>query len=571
MFKTRYKSHHDAEHEYRELLPKTPASGAELTEYLNAQRPVSLRENAIYIHVPFCERICSFCNMNRKLVDDSLGTYVTDLIKQIRSMGNHHFFKVNEIKAVYFGGGTPTVLAPEAFEEIMTALRASFLMTQDCEITCETTLHNLTTDHLTMFKVLGINRLSIGIQTFQTAGRKFFNRTYDKAEVIKRLTKIRQSFAGCLSIDKIYNYPGETKEMLLDDVAQIINLEIDSVSFYSLMIHKGSKLSEELTASDFSLEQDQHFHDLFIEALRTKGDFEFLELTKMARTGRDRYYYMNIRNGNGNTIPLGKGAGGQIGPFQIYNVDFDRIMMVRLDDDTNEVANKVYGIFQSPVIEKAQLEELKLVTALQAELEKLIAKGYLVEHEQAFEMTAKGIFYGNNIGGVLARKYLEAQPPKKVQNSKMPLVQKAKIEKTIADFVAPFKGGIMATMAKDKKPQLSTIAVVKKGHTIYTLISQTAPHYHNLKEHNQAQIIFAEEQADMENAFVRKRLSYDVTATFIDGEESLLQDFCEQHGAVTKMLCQMGFEFVALKITGGKIILGPAMAYRFDEDEVVCP
>jgi len=569
MFKTRYKSHHDAEHEYSKLIQKVPSSQEELTAYLNHSETVSVKENAIYIHIPFCERICSFCNMNRKVIDDSIGTYTLDLIGQIQSMGNHHYFKRHKIMAVYFGGGTPTVLSPEDFKQIITALRQTFLIAANCEITCETTLHNLSEEHLSMFATLGINRLSIGIQTFQSAGRKFFNRTYDKEETIRRLQKIRKNFQGCLSIDKIYNYPGETKAMLLDDIQQIIDLEIDSVSFYSLMIHKGSKLSENLTASDFSLEQDQQFHNLFIQNLLAKGDFEFLELTKMARTGRDRYYYMNIRNNNGNTIPLGRGAGGQIDHFQIYNVDFKRIMMVRSEDDKNEIANKIYGIFQYPVIEKGQLEALGAQQELQHGMEELIEQGYLEDTKQAWKMSEKGIFYGNNIGGFLARKYLEQQSEERACASEMPALQKGQIEQKMADFVASFRGAVMVTMSESGKPQLSTIAIVKREHTIYTLISPNAPHYHNIKQNNQAQIIFAEEQAQMENAFVRKRVSYEVTATFIEAKESIRKAFHECHGEVAEMVCGIGFEFVALKIEGGKIILGPAEAYHFNQEEAL--
>lgn len=569
MFKTRYKSHHDAEHEYSELMHKIPSSTEELTAYLNNPETVSVKENAIYIHIPFCERICSFCNMNRKIVDDSIGTYVTDLIKQILWMGNHRYFKQHKIVTIYFGGGTPTVLSPEHFEQIITALHQAFLIVENCEITCETTLHNLSTAHLSMFATLGINRLSIGIQTFQTAGRKFFNRTYDKEQTIKRLQEIRKVFKGCLSIDKIYNYPGETKEMLLDDVQQIINLGIDSVSFYSLMIHKGSKLSESLKGSDFSIEQDQQFHDLFIKELLEKGDFEFLELTKMARIGKDRYYYMNVRNSNGNTIPLGRGAGGQIDQFQMYNVDFNRVMMVRSEDDKNEVVNKIYGIFQYPIIEKAQLETVGGRSALEQGIDELIKQGYLEDKKQIWKMSERGIFYGNNIGGFLARKYLELQSEEKGHSREMPSLQKEEIEKTIADFAASFQGAVMVSMLEGGKPQLSTIAVVKRGHTIYTLISPNAPHYQNIKQNNQIQIIFAEDQADMENAFVRKRLSYDATATFIEEEESLTEMFHKCHGEVAEMVCRIGFEFVALKIEGGKIILGPAKAYHFDQDEAL--
>ena len=205
---------------------------------------------------------------------------------------------------------------------------------------------------------------------------------------------------------------------------------------------------------DASNEQDQEFHDLFIKSLQAKGGFEFLELTKMARPGKDRYYYMSVRNGN--TIPLGRGADGGIDDFQIYNVDFERVMMVRSKDGKSEIANQIYGIFQAPVIRKDQL---------------------------------------NKIDG------------------------------------------------------------------------RADSHYHNLKANKNGQIIFAEEQANMANAFVRKRLTYDVTASFIEADELLIKAFDKHHGDVVEMVRKIVFEFVALTIKHGKIILGSTQAYNLDQDE----
>ena len=410
MFETRYKSHHDAEHEYSGLIKKERASKEDLDAYLNRQDVISMKDNVIYIHIPFCDRICSFCNMNRKILDNTLDAYVDDLTTQILWMGKHEYFKTHKIQAIYFGGGTPTVLSPSHFEKILTTLRMVFKYSGTCEITCETTLHNLSDAHLAIFKVLGINRISIGIQTFQSEGRKFFNRTYNKKRVLERMREIRNMFSGCISIDKIYNYPGETKEMLLDDVKQIINLNIDSISFYSLMIHKGSKLSEHLDSTDFSHKQDQEFHNLFVKSLLDTGEFEYLELTKLARKGKDQYCYMRVRNSNGNTIPLGRGAGGKIDCFEIYNIDFNRIMVVKSEGSIGEFANKIYGICQHPIINKQQLELLCPTSSdlFYTTIETLVENGYLKHKENALVMSEKGIFYGNNIGGLLARVYLQS-------------------------------------------------------------------------------------------------------------------------------------------------------------------
>ncbi|MFV0498631.1 MAG: radical SAM protein, partial [Bacilli bacterium] len=183
MFDRRFKSHHDAEQFYKDLLTKRMSSKQEL--YDDLEHPIKASRNAIYIHIPFCDKICSFCNMNRTLSTNPKNDYVDKLLMQIKELGNKNAFNTSLIEAVYFGGGTPTTLLPKHFKEIIIALSSSFKLSSNVEITCETTLHNLSTDHIKIFNEIGINRISIGIQTFQDEGRHFFNRSFNKKEVIK--------------------------------------------------------------------------------------------------------------------------------------------------------------------------------------------------------------------------------------------------------------------------------------------------------------------------------------------------------------------------------------------------
>ncbi len=406
MFNKRYKSHHDAENAYNDLLTRERSNISEVYEYLD--NSIKAKNNAIYIHVPFCDKICSFCNMNRTLATDVKEEYVEQVLKQIENYGKCNAMKTAKIEAVFFGGGTPTTLSAEAFKKIVVKLRECFNLDEDVEITCETTLHNLSEEHLKVFNEIGVNRLSIGIQTFQDEGRKFFNRTYSKSEIVQKLKALKQNFNGYVCIDKIYNYPGETKEMVADDVKQIIDLELDSVSFYSLMVHEGSALAKKYDESQFSDERDLQFHDLFVEELLKTGDYELFELTKIVRKNRDKYKYMTIRNSNGNTIPIGRGAGGKIDYFHIYSMDFERVMVAKSVNDRDESAHNLYGLFQYSKIDKTNIEQLPYYKAeyLSNTIEQLIVNNYLEEKADYYQLTSKGLFYGNNIGGTLTRELL---------------------------------------------------------------------------------------------------------------------------------------------------------------------
>ena len=403
MFNERFKSHHDAERGYKHLLKQKMSNEKDLIDYLNTT-VCTKKDNTIYIHIPFCDKICSFCNLNRQVKDKTLEEYVNNIIIQIKNLSKTKYIKSANIGAIYFGGGTPTTLNHSQIENIIIAIKENFCLEDNVEITIETTLHNLTNEHINIFKKYNINRLSIGIQTFQDEGRKFFNRTYTKQKTIEKLKNIRETFNGCLSIDKIYNYPNETLEMLSNDIENIIDLNIDSVSFYSLMIHNGSALSKN-TNIKYTNENDELFHNYFIDELRKSSNFEFLELTKLARKNKDKYNYIKIRNSNGNTIPLGKGAGGQIDNYSIYIMNFEKTMVSYQESNLFESANKLYGIFQNTIIDKKEI----ICYNLESYLESLLNEGYLLENDNQFILTNKGIFYGNNIGAFIVRNYLEKE------------------------------------------------------------------------------------------------------------------------------------------------------------------
>ena len=120
-----------------------------------------------------------------------------------------------------------------SWNRILKAINDNFTLTDDCEFTLETTLHNLNPKKIKILEKGGVNRLSVGIQTFSDRGRKILNRTFLKEETVKRLKNLKESFSGMVCTDIIYNYPDETVEEVLEDARIVKELKIDSTSFYS--------------------------------------------------------------------------------------------------------------------------------------------------------------------------------------------------------------------------------------------------------------------------------------------------------------------------------------------------
>lgn len=407
MFETRYKSHHDAEAAYGKTTKPTPATKQILEEYLHAT-PAPKGRHVIYIHVPFCDKICSFCNLNRQILKGTTEDYTEKLIKQIEYYGKYPYTANMQIGSVYFGGGTPTVLPGESFIRILDALRSNFNLAEDCEITSESTLHNLTPEKLKQMDAAGINRISVGIQTFHSEGRKFFNRTGDKNYAVEGIKMVQRHFPHTLAIDKIYNYPGETLESLLDDVATIKQLGITSVSFYSLMIHKGSALSHTMDENMLAENSDLLFHNAFVNAMTDKSDYYILELTKIAKGNADEYAYIALRNSGANTLPLGEGAGGNLGPYGLYQMSFERLMVAAYSEQKQK-ADALYGLMQKGHFTTS---EIATITGnsnwAEALTQQYCDEELLLENKDGYQLTPNGLFYGNNICASYVLEYLDS-------------------------------------------------------------------------------------------------------------------------------------------------------------------
>jgi oxygen-independent coproporphyrinogen-3 oxidase len=425
MFTERFRSHHDAEQSLTALLFQSGIAAVHiggrgkpkgnLRKFLEMKRwsavEAQLKESpsgkirGIYIHVPHCDRICSFCNLNRKERKGAdLDAYTGFIADEIKSYGAYPYIREQPFNAVYFGGGTPTVLSTEQLSRILEAIHSCIPLAEDCEITLESTQHNLGAQKAAALADMGVNRFSIGIQTFSDRGREILGRTYDGERALEELHALRAAFKGTLGIDIIYSYPDQSIEEISRDAEICASSGVDSVSFYSLMIHQGSAMANSIDNGIVrftrNIEWDKERHKLFYNSLIGSG-FELLELSKLARPGRDAYRYIHIQYENGDLVPIGSGAGGRIGSFQIYSMAPGR----RFVSPRNEEYDKYYRLlgelqfglydpsrmarFLGPAVEQAIVEKIQ----------ELSGRGLLVPLPQssAWSLSPEGVFWGNNI------------------------------------------------------------------------------------------------------------------------------------------------------------------------------
>jgi anaerobilin synthase len=432
LFKKRYRSHHDAQHAIAMLLGTTgrpghgPGHGSALDmggppdfdKLLKKRKPHG--PAALYLHVPFCDRLCTFCNLNRKglaeekhSVINLLDDYVQLLVRQLDLCSGTDYSEAAEIQAVYFGGGTPTVLSARQFREILTQMKKVFRLNPLCEITVESTLHNMSDDLVSLLVDEGVNRLSIGVQTFSDGGRKLLGRSGNGSWAEERLSRIRDKFPGVLSIDLIYTYPGQQNVEIESDVLRAIQSSVDSVSFYSLMLQENSPLDRMVREGeidfDRTLDTERRGHDRMLSLFFKQG-FELRELSKVIRPGDDSYRYIDLMYGQGEVLPFGTGAGGMISGLALMRPSGNVLITVPRSGP-EEAANRILGILQRGVYEKDILvsdfeiiaeSQKRLGGSVSSAIDERLAfyktSGFISDTEGgAYRLTPDGVFWGNNI------------------------------------------------------------------------------------------------------------------------------------------------------------------------------
>lgn len=408
MFDIRYKSHHDVKNIIEKMMGRKIVTPFTFNKILKGNPEVE--EGGIYVHTPYCDKICSFCNMNRKQVDNDLNDYTDYLCKEFKKYGEKPYIKNKKITAIFFGGGTPTIYKPFQLDRILSTLRENFNIYKDCEFTFETTLHNLTWEKLEIMERYGVNRISIGIQTFSDRGRKILNRTYNQEYIVEKIKEIKRKFKGLICIDIIYNYPDQTDEEIINDAKIACSLGVDSISFYSLMIQDGSQISKDRAENKvvfkYNLARDKELHDKFLD-ITLKNGYSILEHTKITN-GKDQYRYIRNVNSFSDLIPIGVGAGGRVGDYELFHLN-KLITFYAFDNDIKMRVKKLSGILQYKKVEIEKIKELsgKSYEKIYSLLENYQEKGLLEIKNNIMEYTIDGVFWGNSITASIVEEMIK--------------------------------------------------------------------------------------------------------------------------------------------------------------------
>jgi oxygen-independent coproporphyrinogen-3 oxidase len=197
----------------------------------------------LYVHIPFCSSRCSYCDFATGLYQSELAErYVHGLLSEIRTW--QHEGEI--VDTIYFGGGTPSLLAPSQLERILASLYERFEIAAGPEITIEINPGSATPEKLRAFRSLGVNRASFGAQTFDDAELAKLGRSHNSAAILRTFADLREAGFANVSFDLIAGLPGQTLEGWRGNIKQALDLAPEHLSFYLLEVHSGTPLAEHI-------------------------------------------------------------------------------------------------------------------------------------------------------------------------------------------------------------------------------------------------------------------------------------------------------------------------------------
>lgn len=243
-------------------------------------------ETAIYIHIPFCDHKCIYCDFYSIISYENVSNYLAALKKEIANYAAQ-FAHQRNIISIFFGGGTPSLMEAGYIGEIIEEVKRNFSVNEDAEITLETNPGTVTKQKLNEFKNAGVNRVSVGIQSFDEADLKFLTRIHDSETAKQTIRDANEVGFENLSLDLIFNLPNQTKEKWKKNLEEAIKLPIKHISAYSLILEHGTILNKMVLDGKVKMQDINHDADLYeytIDFLTSNG-FEQSEVSNFAKPG----------------------------------------------------------------------------------------------------------------------------------------------------------------------------------------------------------------------------------------------------------------------------------------------
>ncbi|MBS4460584.1 radical SAM family heme chaperone HemW [Lactococcus petauri] len=270
---------------------------------------------AAYVHIPFCSHICYYCDFAKVLMTGQpVEAYIDELLKEYDS------YDISSLKTLYIGGGTPSVLPADQLEKLLTHLTKKLDLEELEEFTVEANPSDLTDEVLAVLANSPVNRISLGVQSFDDKLLKKIGRTHTEAQVYSSIERLRAAGFENITIDLIYGLPNQTMEMVERDVQKFLELDLPHVALYSLILEDHTVFMNRQRRGRLRLPSDDRNADMYeyiIEMLTSKG-YSHYEVSNFGKIGYESKHNMTYWD-NAEYYGIGAGASGYLDGIRYKN------------------------------------------------------------------------------------------------------------------------------------------------------------------------------------------------------------------------------------------------------------
>ena len=364
----------------------------------------------LYVHIPFCESICNYCNFNRGLRNDELKKlYLDALVAEIRAAGNGSI-----VETVYFGGGTPSLLDPHEVARVLKACNEAFTLQRSGEVSLEANPESATLPRLEGWREAGVTRLSFGVQSFRDEELERLGRRHSSDQARKVIQAARAAGYDNISIDLMLWLPGQTRSQCLESVQALVELDPDHASLYILELYPNAPLKEEMARFNWSRATDDDVAFMYLEALKTTDEAGYgqYEISNVSRDGKECQHNLKYWR-DGEWLGFGCGAHSTLGSVRWQNISDTETYIEALSgggsprglrrilSDEEHVEEVLFtalrltsGFDLKYVREKYGVD---VMSKYGPKLEPFIDAGVLVREHESLRLTRQGMLVANEV------------------------------------------------------------------------------------------------------------------------------------------------------------------------------
>lgn len=354
--------------------------------------------NSIYIHIPFCSNICSYCDFSKIFYNKNIvNKYLDTLEKEIKIN-----YKNDKIKTIYIGGGTPSCLEVYELDRLFKIL-SIINLDKEYEFTIECNPENMNEEKIKLFKKYGINRVSIGVQSFNDEILSMLNRNHNKKQVYNLINLLKQYGIYNINIDLIFGINNQTLNDIENDLKNFLQLDIPHISYYSLILEKNTKLA--INNYD-QIDDDKcaSMYEYICNYLSNNG-YNHYEISNFSKIGYESIHNLTYWN-NDRYYGFGLGAHGYINNTRYENtrsitkyLNENFLLNKEIIDKNIDIENEIIlGLRKTTGINRSKFRNKFNIDIYDAfKLDNLLDNKYLIDDGVNIFINSKYLFVSNEI------------------------------------------------------------------------------------------------------------------------------------------------------------------------------